>query len=163
MKCYIIKKTETGLYLTPVEYNEKEFNIIPLEDGRYELTKKEVLEINVKENISRLKDFNFNKLSVEKVIIGDFEYENLGIFHILNQLYKLINEGSSIIRNSILNIYTIPIKANNYYYNKSLGISYPFKEYNYLIEEIFNQGIKNKIRIEILFRLENKKLLKLKI
>jgi hypothetical protein len=67
----------------------------------------------------------------------------------LNRIYEIINDGSNIIKNTILNIKTLEKKDDGFYYLKDLGISVQGVNSNKCLKEIFIQAKQGKIKLRM--------------
>ena len=104
-------------------------------------------------------DHNFTSSKIIKCTINENNYNKLKYKSILVHIYKLINDGASIIRNTEISIVTIEKKDKGYKYIPSLGISVQGVDANKCLKEILNQCEKNNIKIQIKIELKNDKIL----
>lgn len=100
-------------------------------------------------NISDLQNYNFLKSIILECLINNIKFDKLKYRPILEQIYKLINDGPKIIKKSTLNIKTIKKKDEGFYYLDNIGISVQGADSNKCLYEILNQCIENKINIKL--------------
>lgn len=81
------------------------------------------------------------------ISINDDTNVKLKYKFILEYIYKLINDGTKIIKNTKLNIKTIKKIDEGFSYIKDLGISIQGVDSNKCLHEIINQCIENHINI----------------
>ncbi len=67
----------------------------------------------------------------------------------MDYIYKIINDGAKIIKNTNLNIKTLEKNDSGFYYVEELGISIQGVDSNKCLYEIYNQCIENKIKIKL--------------
>ena len=142
------KKDNDEILLERVEIDFNDYEIIELLNGNKILRKKSIIITNIKE----LSNYNFSASTISDCYINDTKVEKLKYKSILNSIYLLINKGSIIIKNSILNIETIIKEDEGFYYIESLGISIQGVDANKCLREIVIQSEKNKIKLEITLR-----------
>ncbi len=78
---------------------------------------------------------------------------------ILEQIYYIINDGTKIIKNTILNIKTINKNDEGFKYLDNIGISIQGADSNKSLFEIINQSIINEIKIFIKIKLINENII----
>jgi hypothetical protein len=139
------KKDNDEILLERVDLDLNDYEIIELLNGNKILRKKSII-IN---NIRDLGNYNFSASTISDCYINDTKVEKLKYKSILDSIYLLINKGSTIIKNSILNIETIKKADEGFYYIESLGISIQGVDANKCLREILIQTEKNKIKLEI--------------
>ena len=117
--------------------------------------------------VRRIKDINItqinelNKYDFAKSLIKSCSFNNKNLTiklkykKIIDELYKLINNGTQIIKNTKLNIKTTKYETEGFYYLNNLGISVQGVDSNKSILEIMNQCKKNNIQISINILLKN--------
>ena len=71
----------------------------------------------------------------------------------MKYIYDHINDGSKIIKHSILNIKTVKKTDNGFQFIATLGISVQRVDSNKCLLEIIEQSTKNKIHISIRIQL----------
>ena len=128
-----------------VSYDGNEYKLIPQENGNILLSKINIINIT---SIDDIKKYNFSNSCITKCILNNKYIENNKWYiTILNNVYKLINNGVKIIKNTILNIDTRTRNYNGFYYFKKLGISVQIPNANKCLYEIIHQCINNNIDI----------------
>ena len=115
---------------------------------------KKINHINITD-IKAIKDYDFKKSIILECLIDNKEFNKLKYKSILEQIYKLINDGTKIIKNTKLNIKTLKIEDEGFYYLDNIGISVQGAESNKCLLEITNQCIENKIGLSIKIKLIN--------
>jgi hypothetical protein len=120
--------------------------------------KNENIKIN---NIEDLSKFNFMSSKIISCFIDDNKIDKLNYNFIIISIYNIINDGSTIIKNSLLNIKTISFTDKGYNYYENLGISVQGVDANKSIKEIYKQATLNNIKINITIRLENNNIINL--
>jgi hypothetical protein len=98
---------------------------------------------------------NIKKSIILECLIDNKELNKLKYKLILEQIYKIINDGSKIIKNTKLNIKTIKKEDEGFYYLDTLGISVQGVDSNKCILEIINQCIENEIDLFMKIKLIN--------
>ena len=93
------------------------------------------------------------KSTISECVIDNKEYNKLKYKSILEQIYKLINDGTKIIKNTKLNIKTIKKEDEGFYYLDNIGISVQGIDSNKCLFEIINQCIENEIEISMKIKL----------
>jgi len=123
------------------------------------LLKTNIIIIN---KLEELKKYNFNKSIIIENNVNDIicnnKYKN-----ILNYIYKIINNGTKIIKNSTLNIETIKKEDKGFYYLDDIGISIQGIDTNKSILEIYKQSIANNIKLYLKIKLENNMIIQINI
>ena len=128
------------------------FTIEILENNTFKI-KNKVITINNKEKIKDY-DFTFSEIfncKINNQIIDIRKYKKL-----ITHIYNLINDGSKIIKNSILNTSTKYIQDKGFTYIKNIGISYQNVDAGKAIKEICNQCIINKIKLDLNIKLQDR-------
>ena len=88
-------------------------------------------------------------------LLNNDEIIKLKYNSILKNIYELINDGTTIIKNSKLNIKTIIKLDEGFYYLEDLGISIQGVDSNKCLLEIINQCIENKITLIMKIKLND--------
>ena len=122
------------------------------ENGDIILQQKQIVVIS---DIREIKKYDFTKSIINICTINAINFEKLKYKPILKYIYNLINDGTHIIKNTLLNIKTIKKEDEGFYYLQELGISIQGVDSNKCIYEIVNQCIKNNIKIIIDIKLNN--------
>ena len=152
----IYKYTESNdgdILLQKIIINDGNYTIINKDNGDKLL--KKITHINIT-NIEDIKNYDFLKSLIIECSINDKEFNKLKYKVILEQIYKLINDGTKIIKNTKLNIKTIKKEDEGFYYLDNVGISIQGVNSNKCLLEIINQCIKNKIGLYMKIKLIDK-------
>jgi hypothetical protein len=112
-----------------------------------------LLQLNRIINIQDIKNYNFCKSIILDCKINDNNFTKLKYTSILGEIYNIINDGTTIIKNTKLNIKTIIKEDEGFRYLDNIGISVQCVESNKCLLEISNQCIKNKIKLSIKIKL----------
>ena len=147
-----VQINDNEILLQKIIINFDDYDIINLENGDIKLIKKKLITIN---SIDELKQYNFKKSVINKCLINNKEIFKYKYKSILNHIYILINDGTKIIKNTILNIKTISKNDNGFDYIPELGISVQRVDSDKCIKEILIQSILNNINISIDITLSN--------
>jgi hypothetical protein len=126
----------------------EENNIIKLKP------KKKIIIID---NINKLSEFNLNNSVIIECYINNKRPTKNKYASILNDIYILIDNGTKIIKNSLLNIKTTNDNEKGFTYNLQLGISVQRTDANKTLKEIVNQCLINKYLLNIEIKLNNGK------
>lgn len=143
----ILLQKNTNINIIDINYN-----IINKDNGDILLQK--ITNINII-NIKHIKDYDFKKSIILNCLINEKEFNKLKYKSILEQIYKIINDGTKIIINTKLNIKTIKKEDEGFNYLDYIGISVQSVESNKCLLEIINQCIENKIKLSIKIKLIN--------
>ncbi len=147
METYKFTKLDNGdILLQKIIIDNTNYTIINKENGDKLL--KKITHINITD-IKDIKDYNFKKSSISECSIDNKEFNKLKYKSILEQIYKLINDGTKIIKNTKLNIKTIKKEDDGFCYLDNIGISVQSVDSNKCLLEIINQCIKNEIELSI--------------
>jgi hypothetical protein len=146
MQVYKFNNLENGdILLEKIIINLNDYFIDNKKDGNILLSK----NINIY-NIDDIKKYEFKNSKIIECFLNDIKYKNkLKYRAILEYIYKQINCGSHIIKNTLLNIKTIKKLNEGYYYIEDLGISVQGVESNKCLNEILHQCIFNNIKIKL--------------
>src|SRR3989344_5798755 len=93
------------------------------------------------------------KSIISECSIDNKEFNRLKYKPILEQIYKTINDGTKIIKNTKLNIKTIKKEDEGFYYLDNIGISVQGVDSNKCLLEIINQCIENEIELSMKIKL----------
>jgi hypothetical protein len=108
-------------------------------------------------NIDNLIKYNFTCSYIIDCYINNKRPTKNKYMAILTDIYKLIDDGTSIIKNTLLNIKTKNIVDKGFYYNSELGISIQRTDACKTFKEIVNQCLINKFTLNIQIKLSNDK------
>jgi len=151
MEAYKFKKLYNGdILLKKIVIDNINYTIIDKENGDKLLRK--ITNINITD-IADIKNYNFTKSIITKCVIDNKEFNILKYKSILNQIYKKINDGTRIIKNTKLNIKTIRKEDKGFYYLYNIGISVQCVDSNKCLLEIITQCIENEIEIYMKIKL----------
>lgn len=106
-------------------------------------------------DINDLKKNEFKNSLITSCFINNLKIHTHKYNQILMHIYNIIDDGTKIIKNTILNIKTIRKENEGFCYLENLGISYQRIDSNKCLLEIINQCTKNNITINIYITLEN--------
>ena len=123
------------------------------------LLKPNIIIIN---KLEELKKYNFNKSIIIENKVNDVICNNK-YKSIMNYIYKIIDNGTKIIKNSSLNIKTIRKEDKGFYYLDDIGISVQGIDANKSIYEIYNQSLINNIKVYLKIKLENNMIIQINI
>lgn len=115
------------------------------------LTKKTIII----DDIDKLNDFDLGNSKILECYINDKRPTKNKYASIMTDIYKLIADGTTIIKNTLLNIKTIKLTENGFHYNSELGISIQNTDANISFKEISNQCLKHKFSLNIEIKLKN--------
>ncbi len=151
METYKFIKLDNGdILLRKIVIDDANYTVINKGNGDKLL--KKITNINVTD-IKNIKDYNFKKSIISKCLINDEEFNKLKYKSILEQIYKTINDGTKIIKNTKLNIKTIRKEDEGFYYLDNIGISVQGVDSNKCLLEIINQCIRNEIELSMKIKL----------
>lgn len=147
MEIYKYTNLENGdILLEKVIININNYIIENKESGDKLL--KKIQNINII-NISDLKNYNFSKSIILECLLDNKEHNKLKYRPIMEQIYKLINDGTKIIKNTKLNIKTIKKENEGFYYLDNIGISVQGVDSNKCLFEIINQCVEHEINLSM--------------
>ena len=153
MDTYKFTNLDNGdILLQKIIIDNINYTIINKENGDKLL--KKITHINITD-IKDIKDYDFKKSIILECIINNEEFNKLKYKQIIEHVYKLIECGSKIIKNTKLNIKTIKKEDEGFYYLDNIGISIQGAESNKCISEIINQCIENEISLCMKIKLIN--------
>jgi hypothetical protein len=151
METYKFTKLDNGdILLQKITIDNTNYTIINKENGDKLLKKNTHINIT---DIKDIKNYDFKKSSIFDCSIDNKEFNKLKYKLILEKIYKLINDGTKIIKNTKLNIKTIKKKDEGFYYLQNIGISVQYVDSNKCLLEIINQCVENKIELSIKIKL----------
>ena len=151
METYKFTKLDNeDILLQKIVIDNTNYIVINKENGDKLL--KKITNINIT-NIKDLKDYDFKKSIISKCSIDNKEFNKLKYKSILEQTYKIINDGTKIIKNTKLNVKTIKKEDDGFYYLDNIGISVQGVESNKCLLEIINQCIENEIELSMQIKL----------
>lgn len=154
MEIYKLTNFDNGdILLEKVILNDSEYTIINENNGNKLLKKIKNVKIN---KIEDIKKHNFTKSDILLCSLNNKVITKLKYKFILNNVYKIINDGTKIIRDSKLNIKTTNKIDEGFYYLEDLGISIQGTDSNKSLLEIINQCVKNEINLIMKIKLNNK-------
>jgi hypothetical protein len=151
METYKFTKLDNGdLLLQKIIIDNVNYTVINKDNGDKLL--KKITNINITD-IKDVNDYDFKKSIISECSIDNKEFNKLKYKSILEQIYKTINDGTKIIKNTKLNIKTIKKEDEGFYYLDNIGISVQGVDSNKCLLEIINQCIENKIDLLIKIKL----------
>ena len=147
METYKYIKLDNGdILLQKIIIDNTNYKIVNKDNG--DILLKKITHINIT-NIIDIKNYDFKKSIIIECLIDNIELNKLKYKSILEQIYKLINDGVKIIKNTKINIKTIKKEDEGFYFLDDIGISVQGVDSNKCILEIINQCINNKIKLLI--------------
>jgi hypothetical protein len=153
MEIYKFTELDNGdILLHKIIINTINYTIINKENGDKLL--KKTAHINITD-IKDIKEYDFKKSIILECLLDNKEFNKLKYKSILEQIYKLINDGTRIIKNTKLNIKTLKKEDEGFYYLDNIGISVQGADSNKCLLEIINQCIENEIELSIKIKLIN--------
>jgi len=149
METYKIINLDNGdLLLERIIIDNKKYTIINKNNGDILLQKNTFIT-----DIKDIQNYNFCKSVILDCKIDDNNCTKLKYRSILDEIYNIINDGTTIIKNTKLNIKTIIKEDEGFRYLDNIGISVQGAESNKCLLEIINQCIENKINIYLKIKL----------
>ena len=145
----IIELENTDILLQKYIIDNNNYIIIDKDNGDKLLKKINIIDIK------DIKNYDFGKSIILDCKINNNNNIKLKYKSILSYIYELINDGTKIIKNTLLNIKTIKKTDNGFYYMNNLGISIQCVDSNKCVDEITTQCNKNNINIEMKIKLIN--------
>jgi hypothetical protein len=153
MEVYKFKNLENGdILLEKVLLDNTNYTITNKNNGDKLLKKITKIDIN---DVNDIKKYDFRKSNILSCLLNDEEITKLKYKSILENIYKIINDGTKIIKNSKLNIKTIKKLDEGFYYLEDLGISIQGVDSNKCLLEILNQCIENEISLIMKIKLND--------
>lgn len=151
METYKFIKLDNGdILLQKIVIDNVNYTVINKDNGDKLLKKITNININY---IKDVKDYDFKKSIISECLIDNKEFNKLKYKSILEQIYKIINDGTKIIKNTKLNIKTIKKEDEGFYYLDNIGISVQGVDSNKCLLEIINQCIENEIELSMKIKL----------
>lgn len=140
MDVYKFKNLDNGdILLEKVVLDNTNYTIINKNNGDKIL--KKITTVNITD-VNDIKKYDFRKSNILLCLLDNDEIIKLKYKSILENIYKIINDGTKIIKKSKLNIKTIKKLDEGFYYLEDLGISIQGVDSNKCLLEIINQCIK---------------------
>lgn len=153
MEVYKFKNLENGdILLEKIIIDDTNYTITNKNNGDKLL--KKITSVNIND-VSDIKKYDFRKSNILSCFLNDEEITKLKYKSILENIYKIINGGTKIIKNSKLNIKTIKKLDEGFYYLEDLGISIQGVDSNKCLLEIINQCIENEISLIMKIKLND--------
>ena len=147
METFKFTKLENGdILLQKIIIDDVNYTIVNKDNGDKLL--KKITNINITD-IKDIKTYDFKKSIILECLIDNKNLNKLKYRPILEQIYKYINDGTTIIKNTKLNIKTIKKEDEGYYYLDNLGISIQGVDSNKCLLEIINQCLENRIKLSM--------------
>lgn len=153
MKTYkFINLANGDILLQKIAIDNINYTVIDKENGDKLLKKITTIDIR---DIKDFKDHDFKKSIISECLIGNKQFNKLKYKSILENIYKIINDGTKIIKNTKLNIKTIKKENEGFYYLGNIGISVQGVDSNKCLLEIINQCVENEIELSMKIKLIN--------
>jgi len=150
---YIMNKLDNeDIILKKININIEDYIII--DDGKDILCKK--MSMVKIDNIEGIKKYNFCNSNILNCVINDDIFTDKCKYKsILKYIYQIIDDGPLIIKNTLLNIKTLPIEDKGYSYYEDLGISVQVSNANKALMEIYKQTKMNDIHLSMKIKLKD--------
>lgn len=148
------------IVFTKIIVNCDKYNISKDSNGNILLKPKKIKELTNKNEILQ-NDFTHSKII--KCIIDDKNVQLNKYFNIIQYIYNKINDGATIIKNSLLNVKTTNENDHGFRYLKKIGISVQGAASNKNVQEIIEQCKNNSILIDLMIQLKNSDIIRIKI
>lgn len=153
MEVYKYKNLDNGdVLLEKVVLDNTNYTIVNKNNGDKIL--KKITTVNITD-INVIKKYDFRKSNILSCLLDNDEIIKLKYKSVLENIYKIINDGTKIIKNSKLNIKTIKKLDEGFYYFEDLGISIQGVDSNKCLLEIINQCIENEISLIMKIKLND--------
>lgn len=153
MEVYKFKNLDNGdILLEKVVLDNTNYTIVNKNNGDKIL--KKITTVNMTD-INDIKKYDFRKSNILSCLLDNDEIIKLKYKSVLEIIYKIINDGTKIIKNSKLNIKTIKKLDEGFYYLEDLGISIQGVDSNKCLLEIINQCIENEISLIMKIKLND--------
>ena len=146
MDIYRYTEQAENILLEKVVIDTNQHNIEHLENGNI------LLSPIIYNTINTVHEVNNHCYTSSKIISCCINNEVINVLNynpLIKYIYQKIGDGSTIIRNTKLNIKTLEINQNGFQYIENLGISFQRVDANNAINEIVNQCQKNNISINL--------------
>ena len=151
METYKFTKLDNGdILLEKIIIDNINYTIVKLCNGNLLLKKYKYICIT---DIKDIKLYDFKKSIITECVIDNNFCSKLKYKSIIEQTYKLINNGATIIKNTKLNIITKKKDDEGFYYLDYIGISVQGADSNKCLLEIITQCTKNKIELSMIIKL----------
>ena len=151
METYKFTKLDNGdILLQKIIIDNVNYTVINKENGDKLL--KKISNINITD-IKDIKEYDFKKSIILECLIENKEFNKLKYKSILEHIYKIINDGTKIIKHTKLNIKTVKKEDEGFYYLDNIGISIQGVDSNKCLLEIINQCNENEIELSIKIKL----------
>ena len=154
MEFYELKNLDNGdMLLEKCIIDNTNYTIINKNNGDKIL--KKISTINII-SVNDIKKYEFGGSNILSCTLNNNKMTKLKYKSLLEKIYKIIDNGTKIIKNSKLNIKTTKKTDEGFKYYEDLGISIQAVDSNKSLLEIVNQCIENKISIIMKIRLNDK-------
>jgi hypothetical protein len=153
MEVYKFKNLENGdILLEKIILDDTNYTITNKNNGDKLL--KKITSVNIID-VTDITKYDFRKSNILSCLLNDEEIIKLKYKSILENIYKIINDGTKIIKNSKLNIKTIKKIDEGFYHLEDLGISIQGVDSNKCLLEIINQCVENEISLIMKIKLND--------
>lgn len=126
------------------------YKLVKIDDGTLKFIKENIIS-----DVNELSKYTFTHSNITYCVVNDEEIDANKYAKILVNIYRLIDDGVKIIKNTTFNIKTIPLNDKGFTYLDDLGISYQKCDANKTIFEIVNQCKLNNIKLNIKIELQD--------
>jgi hypothetical protein len=153
MEVYKFETLDNGdVLLKKVVLDNTNFTVVNKSNGDKVL--KKITSVNISD-IKDIRKFDFKKSNIMSCQLNNDTTVKLKFRTILENVYKIINDGATIIKNSKLNIKTCKKHDDGFTYLEYLGISVQGVDSNKCLLEIINQCVENEISLNMVIKLFN--------
>ena len=154
---YLIKKNG-DIHLEEFVVDIDEYSKEILDNGEIILRKK---QIEIIDSLPKLKEYDFKNSNILYFKLCETEHKESNYTKVINVIYKYIDNGKKIMRNTKLNFQPGEHSKKGFTYlsDKNLQISFQRAESNKTICEILHQCIENKLVMRLHIRLNNNQIL----
>jgi len=148
MNTYKVVNQENGdILLEKIVIDKDKYLRIHIDNGNI-LLRKVSQNVTIK-NITDLSFYNFKKSIITQCIINSENFDQLNYRHIMNEIYRIIGDGTTIIRGSVMHLKTFKKTDQGFYYLPRLGISCQSSNGDKCLHEIFTQCMINGISLHM--------------
>ena len=138
------------IQLKKINIDTSKYNVIHQNENNILLQKQHIIHIFKAIDIIQ---YSYTKSKVEYCYVNNTDIGKYKYRTILNYIYELINDGTSIIKNTQLNIKTIKKTDEGFSYLKKIGISIQGVDSNKCLSEIINQCTINNYKLKMKIKL----------
>lgn len=115
----IVNCSNGDIILTPFSIDLTKYDKQLMDDGKIIFKYRNIIEVDM----DNLSNYDVKSSSIVKCIINNNVINCSKYRNILDKVYSIIDDGTEIIKNTILNIKTVNRNDSGFKYNSKLGIS----------------------------------------